>query len=78
LLAKYPVVLNEAANKRLPHMLCNYLYELASNYHQYYNANKVFTDNVDEISDKINIGMSIQKVLSEGLDLIGITAKNKM
>ena len=78
LLAKYPIVLNEAANKRLPHMLCNYLYELATLYHHYYNGNKVFTDNADEISDKINIGISIQKVIAEGLDVIGITAKNKM
>ncbi len=77
-IAAYGEVVNEAASKRLPHLLCNYLYELATKYHQYYNACPVFTNNHDEISDKINLCNCIKIVIADGLDLLGIQAKNKM
>ncbi|MGL5021178.1 MAG: arginine--tRNA ligase [Mycoplasmatales bacterium] len=77
-LASYQLVVKEAANKRLPHILSNYLYELSAKYHQYYNAQKVFILNNDEINDKINIGISIKNVLKDGLDILGINAKDKM
>jgi arginyl-tRNA synthetase len=77
-LARYEMVVKEAANKRLPHILCNYLYELASMYHHYYNAHKVFSDNHSEINDKINIGMSIKHVLADGLMTLGIDPKQTM
>ncbi len=78
LVAAYSGEIYEAANKRLPHILCNYLYELATKYHQYYNACPVFTNNHDEISDKINLCNCIKIVIADGLDLLGIQAKNKM
>ncbi len=78
LLAKFEQVVKEAATKRLPHIIANYLYDLATLYHRYYNQEKVFTDNEQMISDKINIASSIKQVLKNGLDLLGIEAKNQM
>ncbi len=78
LLAKFEQVVAEAATKRLPHIVANYLYDLATLYHRYYNQEKVFTDNEAMISDKINIACSIKQVLKNGLDLLGIEAKNQM
>ncbi len=78
LLAKFEQVIDEAAQKRLPHIVANYLYDLATLYHRYYNQEKVFTDNQQMISDKINIANSIKRVLNNGLDLLGIIAKDQM
>lgn len=77
-LLKYQQVIVEAADKRLPHLVANYLYELASLYHRYYNAEKVFNDNQMQINDKIFIALSVKKVISDGLDLLGIKAKATM
>lgn len=77
-LAKFEDIINESAEKRLPHMLCNYLYDLATLYHRYYNAEKVFSDNKVKINDKINILVAVQQVIKNGLDILGIEAKESM
>ena len=74
----YENMIVNAANKRLPHLVCNYLYELASLYHSYYNSEKIFNNNNDKINDKIKIAFAIKKILKDGLNTLGIKEKNKM
>lgn len=74
----YPKVVVNAANKRLPHLICNYLYDLASLYHRYYNQEHVFSDKNTNINGKINIAFAIQKIIKDGLNSIGINAKDNM
>lgn len=74
----YPKVVVNAANKRLPHLMCNYLYDLASLYHRYYNQEHVFNDKKTNINGKINIAFAIQKIIKDGLNTIGINAKDNM
>lgn len=74
----YPKVVVNAANKRLPHLICNYLYDLASLYHRYYNQEHVFSAKNTNINGKINIAFAIQKIIKDGLNSIGINAKDNM
>lgn len=74
----YPKVVANAANKRLPHLICNYLYDLASLYHRYYNQEHVFNDKNTNVNGKINIAFAIQKIIKDGLNSIGINAKDNM
>lgn len=74
----YPKVVVNAANKRLPHLICNYLYDLASLYHRYYNQEHVFSDKNTNINGKINIAFAIQKIIKDGLNSIGINANDNM
>lgn len=74
----YPKVVVNAANKRLPHLICNYLYDLASLYHRYYNQEHVFNDKNTDVNGKINIAFAIQKIIKDGLNSIGINAKDNM
>lgn len=74
----YPKVVVNAANKRLPHLICNYLYDLASLYHRYYNQEHVFSNKNTNINGKINIAFAIQKIIKDGLNSIGINAKDNM
>ncbi len=77
-LGKFEQTVIEAANKRLPHIVANYLYDLATLYHRYYNQEKVFVEDKQKVSNKLNLANSIKQVLVNGLDLLGIDAKEEM
>ncbi len=77
-LGKFEQTVIESANKRLPHIVANYLYDLATLYHRYYNQEKVFVEDEQLISNKLKLSLSIKRVLVNGLDLLGIDAKEKM
>lgn len=78
LLSQYQQVIINAANKRLPHLLCNYLYDVATLYHRYYNQDHVFNNNNDVINDKICIALGVKKVIQDGLNTLGINVKDNM
>ncbi|WOO87311.1 arginine--tRNA ligase [Mollicutes bacterium LVI A0039] len=77
-LSIYPKVISEAANKRLPHIMCNYLYDLAALFHRYYNQERVFTEDPSVAQNKMLMYTAIKHVLVSGLDVIGIVAKDEM
>ena len=77
-LAQYPSVIEEAATKRLPHKITQYLLDLASNLHSYYNDEKIITENLAEVNEKLTIMRAVQVVLKDGLNLIGVSVKEKM
>ncbi len=78
LLGRFEQTVIEAANKRLPHIIANYLYDLATLYHRYYNMEKVFVEDETLVSDKLNLAIAVKRVLNNGLDLLGIEAKEQM
>ncbi len=78
LLARFEQTVIEAANKRLPHIIANYLYDVATLYHRYYNMEKVFVEDENKVSDKLNLAIAVKRVLNNGLDLLGIQAKEQM
>ena len=40
-IGEFPQAVAEAAEKRMPHRITNYIFELASAFHSFYNAEKV-------------------------------------
>lgn len=77
-LSTYPKVITEAANKRLPHIICNYLYDLASLFHKYYNQERVFVEDQSVAANKMLMYTAIKHVLVSGLDVLGIEARDEM
>lgn len=77
-LTQYPNVIEEAAIKRLPHKITQYLLQLASDLHSYYNDEKIITDDLDEVNEKLTVLKAVQIVLKDGLNLIGVGVKEKM
>ncbi len=75
---KYKEVLQEAAKTRRPHLISNYLYELASSYHSYYNLEKIIVDDEMIKNNKILISYVVKQIINDGLMILGIKAKNKM
>ena len=71
-------VVEEAAIKREPHLITNYLYELATLFHSYYAQEKILTDDIDIASQKLAIINTVKITIKNALLLIGVEAKERM
>jgi arginyl-tRNA synthetase len=78
LLSEYPLVIDEAASKRIPHRLTQYIQSLASAFHQYYNDQPIVTDNEAATNEQLNFIQAIASVLKDALSLIGVSAPERM
>lgn len=74
----YKDIINLSAKKRLPHIITNYIYELASLFHSYYANEKIITDDYEYSSERITLITAINIVIKDALNLIGVSAPNKM
>lgn len=77
-LLKYPAYVSDAASKRIPHKICQYVYMLAGTLHSYYNEEKIITENVDELNEKLTLLKAVQVVLKDSLNLIGVNVVERM
>jgi arginyl-tRNA synthetase len=82
LLAQYPKVLLSAAQLRQPHRVARYIEELASQYHRFYNDCRVLPLGDEKVSDlnsaRATLSQATAQVISNGLDLLGVNAPEKM
>ncbi|MDD4000098.1 MAG: arginine--tRNA ligase [Bacilli bacterium] len=78
MLAEYPLVIEEAAVKHLPHKLTQYLLALASALHSFYNDQKIITDDPLSTNENLTLMKAVQIVLKDGLGLIGVGVKERM
>ncbi len=78
-LAEYPDIIQSAARNRAPHLLSNYLRELAQYFHSWYNSSRLI-DEIDENlrNAQLNLARACQIVLADGLGLLGISAPERM
>ncbi|MFB0634049.1 arginine--tRNA ligase [Bacillus rugosus] len=75
----FPEAVAEAAEKRIPHRVTNYIYDLASALHSFYNAEKVI-DPENEVKSRARLALmkATQITLNNALQLIGVSAPEKM
>ncbi|WP_025732439.1 arginine--tRNA ligase [Carnimonas nigrificans] len=77
-LAAYPEQLARAASAREPHQIAQYLQELASDFHSFYNAVKVMTDDEFQRNARLALCLAVRQVLFNGLNLLGLGAPEEM
>ncbi|KHD86724.1 arginine--tRNA ligase [Heyndrickxia ginsengihumi] len=78
-LGEFPQVIADAAEKRIPHRITNYINDLASTFHSFYNAVKVLDpENVNTTKARLALIKSVQITLKNALMLIGVSAPEKM
>jgi arginyl-tRNA synthetase len=77
-LARYPEVIVAGAKSMEPHRITYYLMELASSFHSYYNKHRVLTDDYLLRCGRLNLILAVQKVIRNGLRLLGVAAPEKM
>lgn len=75
----FPEAVAEAAEKRIPHRVTNYIYDLASALHSFYNAEKVIDpENEEKSRARLALMKATQITLNNALQLIGVSAPVKM
>jgi arginyl-tRNA synthetase len=77
-LSEFPEVIENAATDLAPHTIANYLKELASDLHSFYNEYKILVDDETTKLARLALINATQQVLKNGLQLLGVTAPNKM
>lgn len=77
-LAAWPEAVASAARNRAPQQVTNYLRELAQEFHTYYNANKMLIDDANVRNARLALSLAVQKVLKNGLTLLGVSAPERM
>ncbi|MEK3888545.1 arginine--tRNA ligase [Bacillus sp. FSL K6-3431] len=78
-LGEFPQAVADAAEKRIPHRVTNYIFELASTFHSFYNAEKVLNeDNPEETKARLALVKAVQITLKNALALVGVSAPEKM
>jgi arginyl-tRNA synthetase len=78
-LGEFPQMIADAAEKRTPHRVANYINDLASTFHSFYNANKVLdAENRELTTARLALVKSVRVTLQNALALIGVDAPEKM
>lgn len=78
-IGEFPLAVAEAAEKRMPHRITNYIFELASSFHSFYNAEKVLDrENEERTKARLALIKAVQITLKNALSLIGVSAPEKM
>jgi arginyl-tRNA synthetase len=77
-LSGYPDVVASAARALEPHVVANYLRELAGEYHSYYNANRILADDSDLRNSRVALSVATKQVIANGLALLGVSAPQNM
>lgn len=78
-LGEFPQAVSEAAQKRMPHRITNYIFDLASTFHSFYNAEKVLdVEQPEKTKARLALIKTVQITLKNALALIGVSAPEKM
>ena len=77
-LTRYPEVLERAALQHEPHLLINYLRELAAEFHAYYNAHQFIVEDAGLRNARLNLITAVKQVLANGLNLLRINTPEVM
>ena len=77
-LMNFEDVIVTAAEKQQPHLICNYVYDLASTFHSYYGSHKIITDDIEYTKERIALLKAIKIVINNSLNLIGVIPREEM
>lgn len=77
-LARYSEALEKAALQHEPHLLINYLRDLAHEFHTYYNAHQFLVEDAPLRDARLNLVCAVKQVLANGLGLLNITTPETM
>ncbi|KJV06316.1 arginine--tRNA ligase [Methylocucumis oryzae] len=77
-LARYPEVIERAAAQFEPHQVIQYLRELATEFHTYYNAHQFLVDDDALRNARLNLIAAVQQVLGNGLALLSVSTPEVM
>lgn len=78
LLGRFPETVTTAAANLEPHLVAQYLRDLAAAFHGYYHAMPFLIDDAGLRNARLALALAAQQVLRNGLGLLGVSAPEKM
>ncbi|MCE5328828.1 arginine--tRNA ligase [bacterium] len=76
-LSLFPDIVYDACKNNAPYFITQYLYRLSGEFHYFYNHNIIISKNRANII-RLVLAIAAKKVLKNGLDILGISAPEKM
>jgi arginyl-tRNA synthetase len=77
-LAEFPSLVTEAATELSPHLVAFWLRDCASDFHAWYNAERVLVDDVALKHARLRLADATRQVIANGLELLGVSAPERM
>jgi len=77
-LSDFPDLVAEATEMLAPHQIAFYLRELAAQLHGFYNAERILVEDPALRAARLALLLAVRQVLRNGLDLIGVSAPERM
>ncbi len=77
-LSRYAEVIEAAALNEEPHQLVHYLRELAQDFHTYYNAHQFLVEDEALRDARLKLILAARQVIRNGLNLLGVSAPERM
>ena len=75
---EFEEIVKKSAEKRMPHLITNYVYELATLFHSYYSHEKIISEDIIYTSERINLIKTVKITIKNALNLIGVEALESM
>jgi len=77
-LARYAETVTIAAQNLEPHLIAQYLRDLAAHLHTWYHAQQFLVDDAELRDARLALAVATRQVLRNGLDLLGVSAPEEM
>ena len=77
-LNEFTEIVNKATEHLRPHLIANYIYELAKAFNEYYHSYNILKEKDDIKKARLLLASGISQVLKNGLNLLGIEVLKKM
>jgi len=77
-LAEYPAMLQQASNDLAPHQVAFWLRDCAADFHSWYNAERILVSDEPTRLARLRLAAATRTVLALGLDVLGVSAPEKM
>ena len=77
-LEEFKSTIVSSAENRTVYTVCRYVQELAADFHSFYNATRVITDNKQTTLARLSLVYAVKSVIASGLNILGVTAPEKM
>lgn len=77
-LEEYKSMIKTSAETRQVYTICRYVQELAAEFHSFYNANRVISDDKKLMKARLALVVAVKKVLANALELLAVSAPERM
>ena len=77
-LEEFKSLIKQSAETRQVYTICRYVQELAAEFHSFYNANRVISDDKDLMKSRLALVLSVKQVLANALNLLAVSAPERM